>query len=125
MGALFAPELPLLELFLRALKDKELDIEAGAVTIIPAPTSTNALADEILFSLQPVLQMAYSGAVQRPKTPAAFIWAHAPCQRWQLMTNDRAKRACDCGDKTARYKIEIPWTGANRFGRPKAKKASK
>jgi hypothetical protein len=118
---LFAPEANLIELFVSLLGDKELDVvrsgDGVALVVVPPPTRYNALAQELLASVQPVLIAAWYGALQRPQTPSTGLWTH-PCGDWSLMTTARSKSACKCGDKTPRTKINVPWHTANRHGRP-------
>jgi hypothetical protein len=122
---LFAPELDLIELFLRLIGDKQLDVVSNRITLVPAPTRSNALAAEILASAQAPLLAAYWGAVQWPGKDGAFLYAHDPCNRWQILTKARAKSICGCDDKTPRRQIPIPWLTANKHGRPKANRTER
>ena len=124
-GPLFAPELDLIELFLRLIGDKQLDLVGTEIVLVPAPTRSSALAAEILASVQPPLRIAFWGAVQWPGKDASFLFAHDPCGRWQIVTKARAKSVCSCGDRTARRQVIIPWLTANKHGRPKAKRTER
>lgn len=123
-GALFAPDLTNIEVFLELIGDRKLIRRGmgGPVVLEPAPTRHNSLADEILASMQPFLVHAWIGAMQWPGKKASYPYAHDPCGSWRLMTNDRAKTQCECGQRGKRRRIEVPWSGANRFNRPDGKR---
>ena len=123
MGAindpLFAPEANLIELFLSLIGDKQLDVQAGELVLVPAPTRSNALADELLASVRVPLLNAYMGAAQWRGKDGSFVFVPDPCGHWSIITKARSKSICRCGDKTPRRQLEIPWLTANRHGRPK------
>jgi hypothetical protein len=122
---LFAPELDLIDLFLRLIGDKQLEVEAGQIVLVPTPTRSNALAAEILASVQAPLLSAFWGCAQWPGKDASFLYAHDPCGRWHILTKARAKSVCGCGDKTPRRQIIIPWLTANKHGRPNPKRTER
>ena len=116
----FAVDLGNIELFLELIGDKRLRLtRSGTVELVPAPTRSNALAEEILASMQPFLRHAYFGACLYPGKPACWPYAHDPCGSWRLMTSTRSTSICECGDKTKRRKLEVPWETTNHHGRPK------
>lgn len=116
---LFAPETELIELFLRLIGTKTLDVQAGELVVVPAPTRSNALADELLASVAAPLLAAYWGAAQWKGKDASYLFTHDPCNEWGILTKTRSKSICRCGDKTPRRLIPIPWSTANKHGRPK------
>jgi hypothetical protein len=118
--SLFAVDLDNIHTLLELVGDKEFRItRSGDVVLEPAPTRSNALADEILRSMQPFLRHAWWGAGQWAEKPASWPWEHV-CGSWRMMTAQRAKTRCECGDKTPWKKIHVPWWGANRYNRPDA-----
>jgi len=122
---LFAPETNLIEVFLDLIGEKQLDVVADRVVLVPAPTRSNALAAEILASVQPPLLSAYWGAAQWPGKDASYLFAHDPCNHWSIVTKARAKSICRCGDKTPRRQIPIPWLTANKHGRPRPQRTER
>ena len=122
---LFAPELNLIELFLALIGDKQLDVVGDRLVVVPAPTRYNALANELLMSVEPALLAVYWGTVQWPGKKANYLHAHDPCQDWIIQTKDRAKSICPCGDKTPRRLIEVPWQTANKHNRPKTQRTER
>ncbi len=120
--SLFAPSLENIDLFLEVIGSRQIryDARSDRFVLDPAPTRTNAVGDELLASMQVFLRHAYMGAAQWPGKKPNYPYAHDPCGSWRLMTNDRAKTKCECGQKGARRKIDIPWHGANRYNRPDA-----
>lgn len=118
---LFAPTTELLEFFLDALGDKELDLdnETGRIVIVPAPKRNHPLGAEILDSLQVPLKHFYFGAARWKGKKASYPFVCKGCHEWRMMTTDRSKTKCFCGHQ-GRYRLDIPWRTRNRHGRPDA-----
>ena len=119
-SSLFSPDLEFIETFLDLIGDREVRMESDWRTVVlePAPTSSNALADEILASMQTPLRHFWFGAVIYPGKPASWPYAHDHCGSWRMMVASRAKTKCGCGGPGKFRKINIPWHDANRHGRP-------
>lgn len=120
MTALFEPNLELLETFLAAMGEREFVFDRHRITVDPPPgPKTGAMVNEMLASLQPILVPAFWACVQYPKHTAKYLHACDACQNWALETTASAKTKCGtCRAKGPRRKIDLPWQGANRFGRP-------
>ena len=125
MTALFEPNLELLETFLEAMGEREFywagDLEPIRVQVDPPPgPKTGPLVNEMLASLQPILVNAFWAAVQYPKHTPKYVHACHTCSNWVIESTASAKTRCTmCGAKGPRRKIDLPWAGRNRFGRPK------
>lgn len=123
--ALFEPNLELLETFLEAMGDREFywagDLTHVRIQVDPPPgPKTGTLVNEMLASLQPILVPAFWGCVQYKGHVAKFVHACDACRNWALETTESAKTRCAmCGAKGPRRKVDLPWRGANRFGRPR------
>jgi hypothetical protein len=124
MSGLFEPNLDLLETFLIAMGEREFywagDLTPVRVQVDPPPgPKTGAMVNEMLSSLQPILVNAFWASVQYKGHEAKYVHACDECRNWVLETTASAKTKCTfCGAKGPRRKIDLPWRGANRFGRP-------
>ena len=127
MTALFEPNLELLETFLEAMGDREF-YWAGELTPIrvqvdpPPGPKTGPVVNEMLWALQPILVHAFWGAVQYKGHTAKYVHACDNCGNWMLETVSSSKTKCGiCKAKPEggqRRRVDLPWRGANRFGRP-------
>ncbi len=116
----FAVDLGNIDTFLELIGDKRLRLtRSGTFELEPAPTRSHPLADELMLSMRPFLRHAYFGACVFPGKPAVWPYAHDSCGSWRLMTKQRSTTACECGGKSKRRRIEIPWADVNHHGRPK------
>ena len=124
MSRLFAVDLGNIDAFLELIGDKRIRYDARTDTFAlePPPKRNHPLGDELLESMRPFLRHAWFGAAVWPGKPANFPYAHDPCGSWRLMTAQRSKTKCECGQPGARRRIEVPWVGANRHGRPDARR---
>ena len=122
-GALFACDLATIELFLDAIGEKQIrwDVNLGTFELVPAPTRSNALDNEISASVVPFIRHAWYGAVVIPGKPPSRPFACDACGSWTLRTVQRSKALCPCGAKGLRL-LEIPWADANHHNRPKPPK---
>lgn len=120
MTALFEPNLELLETFLEAMGDREFYWAGTRIDVDPPPgPKTGPVVNEMLGSLQPILVNAFWGAVQYKGHTAKYVHACDNCENWMLETTAGAKTKCNlCGAKGPRRRIDLPWRGANRYGRP-------
>ena len=131
-NTLFRCDLDAVELFLGALKDRQLRRIPGSFlfALEPEPATKRALAAELHDSVQGFLATAYVGAKQRWDADGKMCPAHWPvacdeCRSWLIQTTQAAKKRCAiCGhkpDSKGRRRLEIPWADASR-GRPRATK---
>lgn len=126
MTALFEPNLELLETFLAAMGDREFIFDGRTrahfdrVTVDPPPgPKTGPMVNEMLASLQPILVPAFWACVRYKEHACKYVYACDACHNWMLETVSSAKTKCGtCRVKGPRRKIDLPWQGANRFGRP-------
>ena len=115
--------------FLKMLGDQRLAPADGCTRIIidgKPEGPKNAVARELLESMQPFLVHSYVAAGVWKGKDASFPYYHHPCGEWRLMTKARAKSQCSlCADVTDRKHprtlIQIPWAErlVNRHGRTK------
>lgn len=124
MTALFEANLELLETFLDAMGDREFywagELTPTRVQVDPPPgPKTGPLVNEMLASLQPILVHAFWACVRYKEHTPKYVYACDACGNWRLETTQGAKTNCSiCKAKGPRRRIDLPWRGANRYGRP-------
>ncbi|MDG1265293.1 MAG: hypothetical protein P8O03_03135 [Ilumatobacter sp.] len=90
----------------------------GSISVGPDPL-TRAMANEMLAACQTALRAAYMASCVAPGVSPAWMHVHDPCGSWRLQTKTRSTSVCECGDKTPKRRIVIPWASMNHHGRPK------
>ena len=121
-SSLFAVDLGNVEIFLELIGDKRIRYSAPFDTfeLVPAPTRSNALANELAASMVSFIRHAYWASCEWPGKDASRPYACDECGHYRFQTAQRAKTKCSCGSKGTKRLLEIPWAESNRYNRPPA-----
>ena len=147
MSGLYEPNGVTLEEFIRLCEVTGRELvylpdskSTGRIAVVP-PMGARAKGGhpgELLRSLQTILELAFRACVAEKSAafptkkgkpgmkPASWPYVCDACGNVMLQTAQRSSTTCPlCGSGEPRRKVEIPWWGRNRYGRPPLPAAKK